>query len=333
MKNWNKKVIIVLSIVLATASLAACGDSSAANNSAANAQTTSDAQTTEVTTYTEYEGLQTYAEFAGVEALPDNADAEVIRIAYGYSGYPIAYTTNTGTASGYDIEMLKAVDSLLPQYTFEFVPQQGGEDLLLSVQTGKTTGAVRNWFQTPERREIFTFPENNIGLSVTGITVRKEDIDTIYDFGSLYAAGGNLAPVDPGDGHYTVLKNWCDANAPDWDFETGQVANSADKYNWVAEGRYDASFGLEVSFNSMVLAEDGSAHQHADELTWTACAAVPTYVIFNGNEDGKAIGAAFDSVIDEIWESGYADYLQETLYGVDYIAIYGRNGVGVLEDQ
>lgn len=330
MKKWNKKGIITLSAALAAASLAACGDISAAS-----AQTGSgtDAQITEVTTYTEYEGLLTYAEFAGAEALPDNADAEVIKIAYGYSGYPISYTTNSGTASGYDVEMLKAVDSLLPQYTFEFVPQQGGDDLLLSVQTGKTTGAVRNWFQTPERREIFTFPENNIGLSVTGITVRKEDIDTIYDFGSLYAAGGNLAPVDPGDGHYTVLKSWCDVNAPDWNFETGQVANSADKFNWVAEGRYDASFGLEVSFNSIVLSEEGSAHQHADVLTWTACAAIPTYVIFNGNEDGKAVAAAFDSVIDEIWESGYADYLQEALYGVDYIAIYGRDGVGVLEDQ
>lgn len=330
MKNWNKKGIIALSIVLAAASLAACGDSRAAN---AQTGSDTDSQTTEATTYTEYEGLKTYAEFSGVEALPDNADAEVITIAYGYSAYPIAYTTNTGTVSGYDIEMLKAVDSLLPQYTFEFVPQQGGDDLLLSVQTGKTTGAVRNWFWTAERSEIFTYPEKNLGLSVTGITVRKEDIDTIYDFGSLYTAGGNLAPVDPGDGHYTVLKNWRDANAPDWDFETGQVTNSADRYNWVAQGRYDASFGLEVSFNSLVLSEEGSAHQYADQLTWTACAAVPTYVIFNGNEDGKAVGAALDSVIDQIWESGYADYLQETLYGVDYIAIYGRDGVGVLEEQ
>lgn len=329
MKKWNKTGIAALSALLAAASLTACGDSSATSGQAAG----SDAQTTDVTTYTEYEGLQTYAEFAGVEALPDNDDAEVVTIAYGYAGYPISYTTNTGTASGYDIEMLKAVDSLLPQYTFEFVPQQGGDDLLLSVQTGKTTGAVRNWFQTAERREIFTFPENNIGLSVTGLTVRKDDIDTIFDFGSLYAAGGNVTPVDPGDGHYTVLKNWCDANAPDWDFETGQATNSADYYSWVAEGRYDASFGLEVGFNSLVLAEEGSAHQYADQLTWTPCAAIPTYVIFNGNDDGKAVAAAFDSVVDEIWDSGYADYLQETLYGVDYIAIYGRDGVGILEDQ
>lgn len=331
MKKWSKKGIAALSAALVVTSLTACGDNSASGGQVKAAA--SNAQVTETSGYTEYEGLKTYAEFAGVETLPDNDDAKVITIAYGYAGYPNAYTTNTGSVSGYDVEILKAVDSLLPQYTFEFVPQQGGDDLLLSVQTGKTTGAVRNWFQTEERREIFTFPEKNLGLSVTGITVRKEDIDTIYDFGSLYASGGRVTPVNPGDGHYTVLKNWCDANAPDWDFETGQATNSADYYKWVAEGRYDAVFGLETGFNAVVVAEEGSAHQYADQLTWTPCAAIPTWVIFNGEEDGQAVAAAFDSVIDQIWDSGYTNYLQETLFGVDYISIYGRDGVGILEDQ
>lgn len=276
---------------------------------------------------TEYSDLQSYVEFAGITPLNDASDAKTVTIAYGYSGYPIAYTTNEGTASGYDIEMLKAVDALLPDYTFEFVPSQGGDDLLLGVQTGKFNGAVRNWFQTEERKQIFTFPQKNIGLSVTGLTVRKDDIDKIYDFATVSEAGGHLAPVDPGDGHYTVLKNWCDAN-PDkaWNFETGSLASVTDVYVWVAEGRYDAYFSLEVMFNRNVLDEDGPAHQYAEKLTWTPCAAIPTYVIFS--VDDKDVADAFDSVIDQVWESGYADYLQETLYGVDYIAQYGRDGLG-----
>ena len=219
------------------------------------------------------------------------------------------------------------LDALLPQYKFEFVPSKGGDDLLLSVQTGKSQGAVRNWFQTEERKQIFTFPKKNLGLSVTGLTVRTEDLDKIYDFATVSAAGGHLAPVDPGDGHYTVLKNWNDAN-PDkaWDFETGSIASSTDAYVWVAEGRYDAYFGLEVIFNYNVLAEDGPAHAYADKLSWTPCAAIPTYVIFGKEYQGLADD--FDSVIDGIWESGYPGYLQESLYGTDYISIYGRDGLG-----
>ncbi len=317
----KRKTISILSTAAVTLALSACGNSvEPADASVANQGDVSYGNT-------QYEGLQSYTEYAGVEAAPDSEDVKTITIAYGYSAYPIAYTTKDGTASGYDIEMLKAVDALLADYKFEFVPSAGGDDLLLGVQSGKTNGAVRNWFQTEERRQIFSFPEKNIGLSVTGLTVRKEDIDKIYDFATVSEAGGHLVPVNPGDGHYTVLKNWCDAN-PDkaWDFETGQLANSADAYAWVAEGRYDAYFSLEVSFNAVVTAEEGSAHQYAEALTWTPCAAIPTYVIFSGND--KDVADAFDTVIDQVWDSGYASYIQENLYGVDYISLYGRDGLG-----
>lgn len=318
MKNKNRKFIAFAGITALTLSLSACGQEGESQAGASQNQSLGN---------TQYEAVKPYTEFAGVEAKPDSGDVKTIVIAYGYAGYPISYTTNTGSASGYDIEMLKAVDALLPDYKFEFVPSQGGDDLLLGVQTGKFDGAVRNWFQTEERRQIFTFPQKNIGLSVTGLTVRTKDLDKIYDFATVSEAGGLLAPVDPGDGHYTVLKNWCDAN-PDkaWAFETGSITSQTDAFAWVAEGRYDAYFGLEVIFNRNVAAEDGPAHKYADQLSWTPCAAIPTYVIFG--IDDKDVADAFDSVIDEVWEGGYADYLQETLYGADYIAEYGRDGLG-----
>ena len=331
----KRKTIIILSATLVTLALTACGNEATSGEAtgASQAEVSQEEVTgTTETEYgnTEYDGLQSYTEYAGIEPAADSEDVKTITIAYGYSAYPIAYTTKDGGVSGYDIEMLKAVDALLPDYKFEFVPSAGGDDLLLGVQSGKTNGAVRNWFQTEERKQIFSFPEKNIGLSVTGLTVKKENVDTIYDFATVSEAGGYLVPVDPGDGHYTVLKKWCEAN-PDkaWDFETGQLTNSADAYAWVAEGRYDAYFSLEVSFNALVTAENGSAHQYADQLTWVPCAAIPTYVIFSA--DDKAVADAFDSVIDQIWDSGYANYIQENLYGVDYIALYGRDGLGFSE--
>ena len=323
----KKRIFLLLLVTTGIFGITACGASEGAASEKGKSEKASTEAVQESFENTTYDGVQPFTEYAKVEAKADSAEAKTVQIAYGYSTYPIAYTTNKGEASGYDIEMLKAVDALLPDYKFEFIPSQGGDDLLLGVQTGKFNGAVRNWFQTEERRQIFSFPEKNIGLSVTGLTVRAEELDKIYDFATVSEAGGHLAPVDPGDGHYTVLKNWCNAN-PDkaWEFETGSLASVTDAYAWVAEGRYDAYFGLEVSFNRNVAAEDGPAHKYAEQLTWTPCAAIPTYVIFSQTD--KDVADAFDSVIDEIWESGYPDYLQETLYGVDYIAQYGRDGLG-----
>lgn len=329
----NRKAKTLVSAALAAAVIlgtTGCGENGAAASTGSGNASPAQASAAggdESLGNTEYDAFKSYLEYTGTEALPDSDQVKVIKIAYGYSAYPIAYTTKDGGVSGYDIEVLKAVDALLPDYRFEFVPSQGGDDLLLGVQTGKTNGAVRNWFQTEERRQIFSFPEKNLGLSVTGLTVRTEDLDKIYDFATVSAAGGHLAPVDPGDGHYTVLKNWTLAN-PDlaWEFETGQIASVNDAYAWVAEGRYDAHFGLEVIFNANVAAEAGPAHKYADTLSWTPCAAVPTYVIFS--KEDTAVAAAFDSVIDQVWDSGYPGYIQENLYGVNYISIYGRDGLG-----
>ena len=94
MKKWNKKGILALSTILAVVSLSACGDNNAVSGQANNADTqnlqnnqasNAGTQGAESLGHTEYEGLQTYAEFAGVEALPDNEDAKVITIAYGIS--------------------------------------------------------------------------------------------------------------------------------------------------------------------------------------------------------------------------------------------------------
>ena len=169
----KKKLLLVLAI--SVLGLTACGETESSVAGGASL-TTENAGSTEAASAvqeqsaggedslgtTEYSGVQSYVEFAGITPKEDAADAKVVSIAYGYSHYPVAYTTNEGTASGYDIEMLKAVDALLPDYKFEFVPSQGADDLLLGVQTGKFNGAVRNLFQTEERKQIFTFPVTDI---------------------------------------------------------------------------------------------------------------------------------------------------------------------------
>lgn len=155
----NKALALSLTVA-ATAGLTGCGTASVRSkelSAAAAAPADGEEDGEESFENTEYGGVKSYLEYAGIEAQQDAADARVIKIAYGYSGYPISYTTKDGEVSGYDIEVLKAVDALLPGYRFAFVPSQGGDDLLLGVQTGKFNGAVRNWFQTAERKEIFLF--------------------------------------------------------------------------------------------------------------------------------------------------------------------------------
>lgn len=127
----NRALALGLSLT-AAAGLSGCGATPVKAKQASAAAAT----TEEAFGNTEYDGVKSYLEYAGIEAEPDTADAREIKIAYGYAGYPISYTTKSGEVSGYDVEVLKAVDALLPEYRFTFVPSQGGDDLLLGVQTG-----------------------------------------------------------------------------------------------------------------------------------------------------------------------------------------------------
>ena len=143
----KQRILLVCISILTSFEIRTIGCGATTSTGAINQKETNKELTQEYGN-TEYQKTTSYLDFAGVEAFQNNEDAKVVKIAYGYSGYPISYTAEDGSASGYDIEVLKAVDALLPEYEFEFIPSAGGDDLLLGVQPGKFDGAVRNWFQT-----------------------------------------------------------------------------------------------------------------------------------------------------------------------------------------
>ena len=49
---------------------------------------------------------------------------------------PISWLDDNGNATGYDVEVMKLVDELLPEYEFEFVGTTS-DDLLIGVEQGK----------------------------------------------------------------------------------------------------------------------------------------------------------------------------------------------------
>lgn len=103
----------------------------------------------------------------------DEDGVRKVKIAYEQSSKPITYTDENGEAAGYDVEVLKAVAERLPQYEFEFVGTSD-DDLLIGVEQGKYQVGVKNAFWTEERTEKFIYPKEFIGLSSTGLVLKKK---------------------------------------------------------------------------------------------------------------------------------------------------------------
>ena len=54
-------------------------------------------------------------------ASPDNnAEVRTITVAYSQGNAPCSYVDDNGELVGYEIDVLKLVDDMLPQYEFEF---------------------------------------------------------------------------------------------------------------------------------------------------------------------------------------------------------------------
>ncbi len=77
------------------------------------------------------EESKTYVDESGKEQ-----EVKTIRVGTGNSYNPACYLDDNGEIAGYDYEVLKAVDELLPQYKFEYQTFDF-QNVLLSLDSGK----------------------------------------------------------------------------------------------------------------------------------------------------------------------------------------------------
>ena len=133
------------------------------------------------------------------------ADVKKVKVAYAQNSKPINYTDENGKPAGHDVEIMKLVDGLLPQYEFEFIPTTD-DDLLLGVEQGKYDVGIKNTFYTEARAKKYIYPKEFLGLSSFGLVLRTDDanIKTLADFAK---AGKTLAPIAAITHNIQLLKN------------------------------------------------------------------------------------------------------------------------------
>lgn len=224
-----------------------------------------------------------------------------------------SYIDENGKPDGYEFAAVKAIFDKLPQYKLEYVPTTD-EDLLIGLETGKYDIGVKGAWWTAEREEKFVFPEHYIGTSIIGLTFRTEDSDVIKDIDSFAQSGGKLVPISPQNAQYSIIENY-NANHPDAPIELTELDTfgSNDAYQWILEGRYDAYVDILSSFDSRVTAEDGEYHQYAEQLSYVAYEAIPTWAFFN--KDDQEIADAFDKAWEEVYEEGTFEELAQKYFG------------------
>ena len=238
---------------------------------------------------------------------------KVITVAATNYYVPYDFVNEEGESDGFEVAVMKEVAKKLPQYDFKFVPTSD-DDLLIGVESGKYTVGTKGIWITEPRKKKYIFPKNNIGASVIGLIVRKENTDKIKDLASFADFSGKLVPIASQDARYSVIDDFNKEN-PDHQIKLvpSEAFQVADAYSWVLEGRYDAYLEVELSYKNNIQKEDAPYHKFNDQLTYIRYKGIPTYPIINKNE--QQFADDYDKAIEELRQEGKIAELEQQYFG------------------
>ncbi len=242
----------------------------------------------------------------------ENTDPNVTKVKIGIRQdlYPTSYIDEKGNPQGYDIDIIKEVDELLPQYAFEY-EAVSQEALLTGLETGTYAAAVAGFYSSDERRAKYLFPEECIGGNIIGLLVREEDAD-IKDLHDLYLSGKTLEPIATTSGMYGIVVDY-NKNHPDEQVELvdSDWVDTATEYTWLEEGRYDAVVSSENVYQKAI-GELGFTDLVLNDFT-----AIKTWSLFHPSQ--SELAAAYDGALRQLKDNGFITEKSIEFFGQDII--------------
>lgn len=302
MKNMIKKGKSAAVIITALTMLAGCGNSG--NTSVAPASPSE--QISETTVQNQ-------------ELSAPAADVPVTTIIIGTGGKPKPWlwVDEDGRVSGYDAEVIYAIDELLPQYEFQFEVTEFAS-LFTGVDSGRYTMAVNNFNWREDRAEKYLFGEEYVCYEKEVIYVRK-GFDRIH---SLEDIGGFKTFTD-GSGLMTQLFLE-DYNEQHPDNPVELVYSDADTlkvFQDIQAGVADFGFlGLPQLENYLEIYpsfyDDFDIIDLTDEEVEQICSPY-TYFIYAKTPEGEELKEAVDGALKELKENGTITELSLQYIGYD----------------
>ncbi|ANZ96367.1 amino acid ABC transporter substrate-binding protein [Brochothrix thermosphacta] len=220
--------------------------------------------------------------------------------------YPgICFIDENGKLTGYDIEVIRAIDKKLPQYNFEFKTMDFA-NLLTSLGANKIDMIAHNMAKNKEREEKFLFNNEPYNYSPLYITVAKDnnDVKSIKDLDGkkvVVSATSNAAD-------YVTEYNKKNGNKIEIAY-AGQGSN--DTANQLKNGRADATLSTPFAVKHQNDTSSIKEKVVGDIL-------LDTKVYFVFPKQKTDLSKAVDTAIKELSTDGTLKKLSKRWLGDDY---------------
>lgn len=247
----------------------------------------------------------------------ESTEGEPTRVLVGTDGAtrPYTYYDENNELTGYDIAVVKAVDELLEDYTFEFEVTEF-TSIFAGIDSGRYGMGANNISKNEEREEKYYFGNQYYLYNNAVIVVQKgrTDIQSLEDL------SGKRTPYKP-DGTY--LQKFLDTyneqhpDAPIDTFFTDQ--DSLKTYQDIMNGSVDFMLSEEIIIDAMM--DEYNLDLDIIQLDHEEAIQVMNpegYFIFPKTEEGEKLRDAVDGALQQLIEDGTLTRLSNEFLGHDY---------------
>ena len=231
--------------------------------------------------------------YAAKKEKKSKTKVQTVLVGTGSSAPLYCYLDDKGELAGFEIDVIKAIDELLPQYKFEFQIFDF-KNILLALSAGKIDIGAHMYESNPERRKNYLFTEYGYNDFSKYIVVLKENTEVK----SLKDLVGKTAQASTGSATGAILQHW-NEDHPNEQINAVLTSTITNEQIVAAmkNGTYDAFFSNIPSFNQLQK-EYGGIFRLVEEPISTSA----SYFIFN--LDNPTLKADVDVALKQLIDSG-----------------------------
>ena len=240
------------------------------------------------------------------------ADSGVTKVVVGTGNAyePYCYLDEKGELAGYEYQVLKAVDELLPQYEFDYQTSDFA-NVLISLDAGKIDIAAHQYEWNEERDEKYLFGKEPYTTYVTYLAVANDRTD----IQSLDDLKGRKVKSSTGSNSVYILENY-NKDHEDNPIKIDYVNNSTDEetVTGLLNGVWDAT--ILTKRDTEKLNKNYGDGKEVIKVTGEPIQSSSTYFIFA--KDNTQLQEAVDEAVKQLNESGKLAQISKDVIGGDY---------------
>lgn len=239
-----------------------------------------------------------------------STDITKVVVGTGNAYEPYCYLDEKGNLAGYEYEVLKAIDELLPQYEFTYQTSDFA-NVLISLDAGKIDIAAHQYEWNEERNEKYLFGKEAYTTYVTYLAVAndRKDIQSLDDLQGLKVKSSS------GSNASYILENYNEEHK-DTPIQIDYVNNSTDEetITGLKNGVWDAIIITKRDVSK--LNKNYGDGKEVLKIVGEPVQSSSTYFVFA--KDNTKLQEAVDQAIKELRENGTLSEISIDVIGGDY---------------